>query len=93
MSESNTTPEWIDRHSVTCLLCGGLADERRTVNVREQNIDPGLAVAWEEPLRFVAKCRIHEEVGFGEAHSECFDYALEHGVYTALDELEPKTHR
>lgn len=29
-------PEWIDRHSVTCHCCGGLADERETSMLTEE---------------------------------------------------------
>lgn len=37
MDELNQPDErWIDAHSVTCAICGALADERETVNLYEQ---------------------------------------------------------
>ena len=31
--------QWIDIHSVTCALCGDLADERETIKLYEQDTD------------------------------------------------------
>jgi hypothetical protein len=38
MSDTNWYPDerWVDAHSVTCAICGALADERETFNLYEQ---------------------------------------------------------
>lgn len=38
-ADLNHSERWIDAHSVTCALCGYLADERETINLYEQDID------------------------------------------------------
>ena len=37
--ELGPTERWVDVHSVTCALCGGLADERETINLYEKDTD------------------------------------------------------
>lgn len=52
--------DWIDRHSVTCALCGEPADERETISLWETDYDG----------------RMRERVSDlpdGEAHKSCFD--------------------
>jgi len=35
--ERDSDADWIDTHSVTCAICGGLADERETKNLYEDD--------------------------------------------------------
>ena len=37
--ELGPTEHWVDVHSVTCALCGGLADERETIDLYENDTD------------------------------------------------------
>jgi hypothetical protein len=82
---------WIDAHSVTCAICGGLADERETVAWSEFNLDEleaGPSTAMLETARALLK-----EVGSGEAHDSCFQYAERNGVSVATEELSPDSSR
>lgn len=66
-------PEWVQRHSVTCALCGGLADERRTVEITAERADVGSALAVDAPATYVATRRLFEQ-GIGpEVHQSCFE--------------------
>jgi hypothetical protein len=72
---------------VTCAICGGLADERETVAWSEFNLDEfeaGPSTAMLETARALLK-----EVGSGEAHDSCFQYAERSGVSIATEELSP----
>lgn len=59
------TEHWIDTHSVTCALCGTLADERETISLSSEELEeraaqPGSDIdptAWPE----------------GEAHEDCWE--------------------
>ncbi len=82
--------DWIDRHSVTCVLCGGLADERRTVKIW-----PGEQQELKDlnPAEFRLIKEIAESSGEGEAHQECFDLVQDKGLDPSGVDLEPRTHR
>lgn len=84
---------WINRHSVTCLLCGGLADERLTIKIREQDTDLWGAGAIEAPREFVLKCRVADKVGYGECHPSCFELALQNGSTLDADREEKVSRR
>lgn len=59
-------PRWVDAHSVTCALCGDLADERETIGLWvEDYVDPELR----------ATINGYPD---GEAHQSCFE-AAEYG--------------
>ena len=74
---------WIDSHSVICVICGGLADERETVRWSDfDEPDPGTSTTALETVQALL-----EEVGSGEAHDSCFEYAERSGVDVALEEL------
>ena len=74
---------WIDAHSVTCAICGGLADERETIKWSDfDEPDPGTSTTTLETVQALL-----EEVGSGEAHDSCFQYAERSGVDIALEEL------
>lgn len=73
---------WIDAHSVTCTICGGLADERETIAWSEFELEAGTSTAMFETAQALL-----EEVGSGEAHDRCFQYAERNGVPVALEEL------
>lgn len=69
--------DWIDRHSVTCALCGGLADERETQSLWPDDydeIEPG------------APADLYERLPDGEAHMGCFDRALEKLAQLPIDQ-------
>jgi hypothetical protein len=38
-ADTDTRDRWIDAHSVTCALCGGLADERETIKLYDQDTE------------------------------------------------------
>jgi hypothetical protein len=38
-ADIDTRERWIDVHSVTCAFCGGLADERETINLYEYDTE------------------------------------------------------
>jgi len=82
---------WIDAHSVTCAICGDLADERETIawSAFDLNeLEAGTSTAMLETA-----LALLEEVGSGEAHDSCFQYAERNGVPVALDELSSEiTH-
>jgi hypothetical protein len=69
--------DWKDTHSVTCLLCEDLADERETVNITTDVGEIGPTMAIENPQRFEAIMAVADALGQGEAHQECFDHYLD----------------
>ena len=76
---------WIDAHSVTCAICGNPADDRETIAWSEFDLDEleaGMSTAMLETARALLA-----EVGSGEAHDRCFQYAERNGVPVALEEL------
>ena len=82
---------WVDAHSVTCAICGGLADERETIGWSEFDLDD-LELDTSTTMLETAQALL-EEVGSGEAHDSCFQYAELNGVLVALDELSSEiTH-
>jgi hypothetical protein len=87
------TERWIDAHSVGCVLCGGMADERRTVNIWPDQIPEGSAIWQENPERAQLIKDIADTAGCGEAHPECFDITLENGLDPTGVDLEPRDHR
>lgn len=58
--------EWVDRHSVTCAICGELADERETVSLWEDDITGSMEA--ENPELVAAIREAREEYGNGEVH-------------------------
>lgn len=62
---------WVERHSVTCAICGGLADERRTVDFVTNAADEYPTLEQENPLRLVAINTAVNESGEGETHEAC----------------------
>jgi hypothetical protein len=82
---------WKDRHSVTCVLCGGLADERRTQDIWPSEVDP--ATRNENPEFYRNIQEIADTLGKGEAHQECFEHILESDINPNRAELESKDHR
>lgn len=85
------TERWIDAHSVTCVLCGGLADERRTQKINSDQLTPALRN--EEPEVAHTIEMIIEANGEGEAHIECFEYVLDAEADPSGVDLEPRDHR
>lgn len=83
-------PAWVDKHSVTCLLCGGLADETGTVDVSEDRLDG--AFIHDHPDEAMAIERLVDDHGTGEAHTECFEYVVSNGPYSE-EKLEARNHR
>lgn len=89
---------WGKRHSVTCAICGGLADERRTVDLVSNATDEYPTLEQENPLRLVAINTAVNEYGEGEAHEACLQaletHLLIHGG-TLVKELtvEQRNHR
>lgn len=79
---------WIDAHSVTCVICGGLADERETVarSAFDIELKAGTSTAMLETARALLK-----EVGSGEAHASCFQYSERNGVSVATEELSTQS--
>lgn len=67
--------DWIDRHSVTCVLCGGMADERETIKIQPDELEP--PEVNENPNFNETVKAIADELGTGETHTTCFDLALE----------------
>lgn len=90
-SETSSRPRWIDAHSVTCLLCGGMADERCSVNVWEHQIAGAMEAESPEEVELLRE--IIDTVGQGEAHPHCFEYALENGLEDARESLAAKDVR
>lgn len=84
-------PNWKDTHSVTCVLCGGLADERRTVKIQPDEINGAMEV--EDPERATLIRDIADALGRGESHQECFDLVLEEEADITGVDLEPRDHR
>jgi hypothetical protein len=76
---------WVDAHSVTCAICGGLADERETIGWSEFDLDD-LELDTSTTMLETAQALL-EEVGSGEAHDSCFQYAERNGAPVALEEL------
>lgn len=75
IGKMNELPRWVDAHSVDCLLCDDLADERETVETRINNAYT--AEAWTDPRGYVAIERIVGQIGHGEIHQSCFKAFLE----------------
>jgi len=63
-------PRWVDVHSVTCPLCGMLANETETIPVGPEHIESGLT----EESRHTIEA-IWREYGSGEVHMGCFTWA------------------
>lgn len=82
---------WKDRHSVTCVLCGGLADERRTQKIWPDEL--GAATRSENPKLYQKIQEIADSLGKGEAHQECFEHVLKNDINPNATELESKNHR
>lgn len=82
--ESDDTPRWIDLHSIDCILCGGLADERETVKIQPETLE-GMD---EENRTYRVIEIIMNDHGTGEAHHNCFEVAKKRGVKYALANLE-----
>lgn len=55
-------PRWVDAHSVTCALCGELADERETISLWDDDHGPASETDW-------------SDYPDGEAHPSCFEDA------------------
>lgn len=60
-----SVPEWVDSHSVTCALCGDLADERETISLWADDYDGST------PLH-----KYIPSMPDGEAHPSCFENRL-----------------
>jgi hypothetical protein len=74
---------WIDAHSVTCAICGGLADERETIAWSDlDEPESGTSTMMLETTQALL-----EYVGSGEAHDCCFQFAERNGVTAALKSL------
>lgn len=84
-------PPWINAHSVTCLICGGLADERCTRIVREEFIGHAIETGKTQEVELLRE--IMDTIEQGEVHPSCFKYALKHGLEEAENNLEPATSR
>lgn len=63
----------IDQHSVTCAICGELADERRTIPITSDKAITGASMVVESPRRWAGIVAAVEEFGEGEAHQTCFE--------------------
>lgn len=76
MTRTQQTSHVDPNHSVTCALCGELADERRTVNLTTDlgELGPGLLI--EAPVRVGCIFKLVNDYGHGEAHEGCFDDAM-----------------
>lgn len=90
--------DWVDRHSVTCAICGGLADERRTANLVANILDERPALEVEDPIRAVVIATAVNEYGEGEAHEECLEvleaHLVQYGARLAAEfEPEERNHR
>lgn len=80
-----------DVHSVTCPICGEIADSRVSANITEDIEVLGPSMRVESPLLFGAIQQAVVDFGEGEAHQECFgeyfdEYAKEH-IFGYLDNL------
>jgi hypothetical protein len=60
-------------HSITCLFCGELADERRTTNIHPDIDDLRPSLIIDAPIRRQAILEAAKQHGSGEAHQDCFD--------------------
>lgn len=69
--------EWADVHSVTCLLCGELADEREAATLTLDLEEAAPALAVDSPAVFLATIAGAIEFGEGEAHQDCFEDYVE----------------
>lgn len=92
------TPAWSDRHSVTCAVCGGFADERRTAKLTARLPDERPALVADAPLRAVVIATAVNEFGEGETHEECLDaleaHLIEHGARVAASfDIDERHHR
>jgi len=72
-SDASPDREWVDRHSVTCAVCGELADERETVPVTTDLERLGPSLLAEAPARAAAVFTAVARSGVtdGDAHQEC----------------------
>jgi hypothetical protein len=96
--DNGGTPPWIDRHSVTCAICGGLADERRTAELTARLPDERPALVADAPRRAIIIATAVNEFGEGEAHEECLDaleaHLIEHGARVAASfDIDERYHR
>lgn len=84
----------IDQHSVTCAICGELADEKRTVPITSDEEIAGPSMVVESPHRWAAMVVATEELGESEAHQTCFErfadeeVPLERKAFADLDAIE-----
>lgn len=62
--------------SVTCLFCGGHADERETELVTDDLEEIGPTIPVDRPVEFGAVMKAVAEYGRGEGHTDCFDRYL-----------------
>lgn len=69
--------DWRDTHSVTCVLCGELADERETQVVTNDEAELGPAMKIENPRLYEVVQDIVQKHGIGEVHQECLDTYME----------------
>lgn len=68
-----TTEHWVDTHSVTCVLCGGLADERETDLISDDLEEIGPELPFENPTRWLKIRYVAETYGLGEVHPDCLE--------------------
>lgn len=64
------TDRWIDVHSVTCAICGDLADERETLPLDPWAMYEASPESFEAVGRALAARELHGE---GEVHPECLE--------------------
>lgn len=89
----------IDQRSVTCAICGELADERRTVPITSDKTITGASMVVESPHRRAAIVAAVEEFGEGEAHQTCFERFADEEVplgrkaFADLDAIEKLSSR
>lgn len=59
-------------HCVTCVFCGGDADETETERIVDDIMELGPSYIVENPLAFGAKLNAVADHGRGEAHDSCW---------------------
>lgn len=80
-------------NSVTCLLCGRLADERKTVRITQDETEIDSALSVDNPCRAAAIEEAAQLLGEGEAHPDClekYETTMDdrHQMITALSAIE-----
>lgn len=69
----DSTPDgWVAEHSVTCAICGEVADERRTTLLTTDEEEFGPSRRAEHPDEWAAMQRAVYRYGTGEAHHGCW---------------------